>query len=93
MTQQAGRDTVFLGRDQVSWSQQFFGHDTVFGVATKFPGRDNLLGCDSFWTATCFSSPTCRGYNFFVLTRIWACEYSLERYLNLERNHEEILTI
>ena len=67
-----------------------FGRDTVFRVATKFPGRDSLLGRDSFWTTTYFSSPTCRDHNFFVLTRIWACEYSLERYLNVECNHEEI---
>ena len=79
-----GRDTVFLGHGQVSRSRQFFGRDTVFGVATKFPGRDSLLGHYSFWTGTCFSSPTCRGHNFFVLTRIWACEYSLERSLNVE---------
>ena len=73
----------FLGFSSV------FGRDTVFGVATKFPGRDSLLGRESFWTATCFSSSTCRGHNFFVLTRIWACEYSLENSLNVECNHEE----
>ena len=53
-------------------------------VATEFLGRDSLLGRDNFWTATCFSSPTCRGHNFFVLTHIWACEYSLEISLNVE---------
>ena len=79
-----GRDTVILGHDQVSWSRQFFGRYTVFGVAAKFPSRD------SFWTATCFSSPTCQGHNFCVLTRIWAYEYSLERSLNVECNHEEV---
>ena len=61
-----------------------FGSDIVFLVATKFPGHDSLLGRDSFWTVTCFSSPTCRGHNFFVLTWIWACEYLLERSLNVE---------
>ena len=84
-----GLGTIFLGRDQVSWSRQFFGRGTVFGVATKFPGHDSLLGRDSFWTVTCFSSPTCRDHNFFVLTWIWACEYSLESSLNVECNHEE----
>ena len=97
-----GFSSVF-GRDTASWPRHsffrlrpsflvvtVFGRDIVFGVATKFPGRDSLLGCDSFWTATCFSSPTCRGHNFFVLTRIWACEYSLERSLNVECNHEEL---
>ena len=83
-TQQAGRDTVFLV------ATKFPGRDTVFLVATKFPGRDSLLGRDSFWITTCFSSPTCRGHNFFVLTRIWVCEYSLESYLNVEFNHVEI---
>ena len=92
-----GFSSVF-GRDTTRWSRhsffrsqpsflvatQFFGHNTVFGVATKFPGRDNLLGRDSFWTTTSFSSLTCRGHNFFVLTRIWVCEYSLESSLNVE---------
>ena len=83
-TQQAGRDTVFLV------VTKFLGCDTVFLVATKFLGCDSLLGRDSFWTATCFSSPTCRGHSFFVLTRIWECEYSLEISLNVECNHVEI---
>ena len=78
-----GFSSVF-GHDTASWlwhsffrsrpsflvATVFFGHDTVFGVATKFPGHDSLLGRDSFWTATCFSSPTCRDHNFFILTRI-----------------------
>ena len=34
-------------------------------------GRDINSGHDiKFWTATGFSSLTCRGHNFFVLTRI-----------------------
>ena len=90
------RNTVFLGRDQVSWSRhsflgsrQFFGRDTVFLGSRQFFGRDTVFwGRDSFWTATYFSSPTCRGHNFFILTRIWACEYSLESSLNVECNHE-----
>ena len=54
-------------------------------------GRDIRSGRDiNFWTATGFSSLTCRGHNFFVLTRIWACEYSLERSLNVECSHEGI---
>ena len=80
----------FFGHEKVSWSRQFFGRDTAFLVATKFPDRDSLLGRDSFWKATCFSSPICRGHNFFILTRIWACEYSLEISLNVECKHEEI---
>ena len=67
-----------------------FGRDTVFLVVTKFPGHDSLLGRDSFWTATCFSSPTCHGHNLFVLTRIWACKDSLERYMNEEFNQGRI---
>ena len=62
-----------------------FGHDTGFLVATQFPGRDQVFWLRPiFWTATDFSSLTCRGHNFFVLTRIWACEYSLESSLNVE---------
>ena len=66
----------FLGFYSVS------GHDT---------GRDIKSGRDIiFWTATGFSSLTCRGHNFFVLTRIWACEYSLESSLNVECSYEGI---
>ena len=57
------------------------GHDT---------GHDILPVATYFLTVTCFSSPTCRGHNFFILTRIWACEYSLERSLNVECSHEGI---
>ena len=54
-------------------------------------GRDIKSGRDIiFWTATGFSSLTCQGHNFFVLTRIWACEYSLESSLNVECSHEGI---
>ena len=54
-------------------------------------GRDIKSGRDIiFWTTTGFSSLTCRGHNFFVLTRIWACEYSLESSLNVECSHEGI---
>ena len=35
----------FLGFSSVF---EFPGRDTVFGVATKFPSRDSLLGRDSF---------------------------------------------
>ena len=38
----------FFGPKQVSWSRHFFGRNTVFLVATKFPGRDSLLDRDSF---------------------------------------------
>ena len=54
------------------------GRDITFGRDIK-SGRDII-----FWTATGFSSLTCRGHNFFVLTRIWACEYLLESSLNVE---------
>ena len=54
-------------------------------------GRDINSGRDiKFWTATGFSSLTCWGHNFFVLTRIWACEYSLESSLSVECSHEGI---
>ena len=47
--------------------------------------RDILPGHDAcrtyFPDSNYFSSPTCRAHNFFFLTRIWACEYSLEKYL------------
>ena len=75
----------FLGFCSVS------GRDTGRDIKS---GRDINSGHDiKFWTATGFSSLTCRGHNFFVLTRIWACEYSLERSLNVECIHEGILTI
>ena len=60
------------------------GHDINSGRDIK-SGRDII-----FWKATGFSSLTCRGHNFFVLTRIWACEYSLESSLNVECSHEGI---
>ena len=61
------------------------GRHTACLVTTQF------LGCDTAcWTTACFSSPTCQGHNFFVLTRIWACEVSLENSLNVECNHEGI---
>ena len=85
------RDTGFLvatqfpGRDQVFWLRP------SFLVATQFPGRDTISWSRLiFWTATDFSSLTCRGHNFFVLTRIWACEYSLESSLNVECRNEGI---
>ena len=54
-------------------------------------GRDINSGRDiKFWTTIGFSSLTCRGHNFFVLTRIWACEYLLESSLNVECSHEGI---
>ena len=72
-----------------------------FSSFCSISGRD--IGCDItsgrdiksgrniiFWTTTGFSSLTCRGHNFFVLTRIWACEYLLESSLNVECSHEEI---
>ena len=70
-----GRDSL-LGRDT--------GRD-ILPVATYFH-----LVATYFLTATCFSSPTCRGHNFFILTRIWACEYSLESSWNVECSHEGI---
>ena len=74
---------------------------TYFLVATYFLSRhtfwsrhtscrDILPVATYFLTATCFFSPTCRGHNFFILTRIWACEYSLERSLNVECRHDGI---
>ena len=72
----------FLGFCSVS------GRDTGRDIKS---GRDINSGRDiKFWTATGFSSLTCRGHNFFVLTRIWACEYSLESSLNLECSHKGI---
>ena len=71
--------TQFPGRDQVFWSRH------SFLVGTQFPGHDKVSG-----QQLVFSSPTCRGHNFFVLTRIWVCEYSLESSLNVECSHEEI---
>ena len=72
----------------------FLGFCSVSGRDT---GHDIKSGCDinsgrdiKFWTATGFSSLTCRGHNFFFLTRIWACEYSLESFLNVEYSHEGI---
>ena len=49
---------------------------TFFGFVATFISAQLLV-----------SSPTHRGHNFFILTRIWACEVSLERYLNVECNH------
>ena len=72
----------------------FLGFCSIFGRNTGRnikSGRDINSGRDiKFWTATGFSSLTCRGHNFFVLTRIWACEYSLEISLNVECRHEGI---
>ena len=56
-------------------------------------GRDTIPIATYFLTAACFSSPTCRDHNFFILTRISACEYSLESSLNVEFIHGEFLTI
>ena len=67
---------LFLGFCSVS------GRDTGRDINS---GRDIKSGRDIiFWTATGFSSLTCWGHNFFVLIRIWACEYSVERSLNVE---------
>ena len=77
----SGRDT---GRDIKS------GRDINSGRNIK-SGRDINSGRDiKFSTAIGFSSLTCRGHNFFVFTRIWACEYSLESSLNVECSHEGI---
>ena len=59
--------------------------DILLLVATYFP-----MSRHTFLTAACFFSLTCRSHNFFVLARIWACEYSLERSLNVECSHEGI---
>ena len=68
-----------------------FGRDTGFLVATKFSGCNTISWSRLiFWIAIGFSSLTCRGHNFFVLTRIWACEYSLENSLNVECIHVRI---
>ena len=77
----SGRD---IGRDIKSRRDINSGHDIKSGRAIN-SGRDI-----KFWTATGFSSLTCRGHNFFVLTRIWACEYSLEISLNVECSHKGI---
>ena len=54
-------------------------------VATQFSmSRHSFLLCDK---KIC---PTYRGHNFFVLTRILACEVSLESSFNVECNHEYI---
>ena len=72
----------------------FLGLCSVSGLDTGRDiksGRDINSGRDiKFWTGIGFSSLTCRGHNFFVLTRIWACEYSLERSLDVECRHERI---
>ena len=77
----SGRDT---GRNIKS------GRDINSGGDIKSGGDINSGRDIKFWTATGFSSLTCRGHNFFVLTRIWACEYSLESSLNVECSHEGI---
>ena len=59
--------------------------DILLLVATYFP-----MSRHTFLTAASFFSPICRSHNFFVLTRIWACEYSLESSLNVECSHEGI---
>ena len=63
---------------------------SFYRVIGRDTGRDTGLSRHQIWTATGFSSLTCRGHDFFVLTRIWACEYSLERSLNVECSHEGI---
>ena len=95
--QHSGRDKAFY-RDKACLSRhrsrhtacRDIGHDILL-VATT--GRDILLVATYFPDSSLFFSPTCRGHNFFVLTRIWACEYSLERSLNVECSHEGIGTI
>ena len=73
----SGRD-INSGRDIKS------GRGINSGCDIK-SGRDINSGRDiKFWTATGFSSLTCRGHNFFVLSRIWECDYSLESSLNVE---------
>ena len=47
-----------------------------------------VLQYNSSPTSFCFFFSTCQGHNFFVISRIWACEVSLETYLNVEYNHE-----
>ena len=86
-----------IGRDTASWSRHRF---VATQVATQVcrdtvrdTARDTGLSRHQIWTATGFSSLTCRGHNFFVLTRIWACEYSLESSLNVECSHDGIGTI
>ena len=81
--------TYSPGRDIPSCHDIPPGRD-ILPVATYFLSRHTFLVATYFLTATCFSSPTCRGHNFFILTRSWACEYSLERYLNVEFSHEGI---
>ena len=86
-----GCDTVFFVTTKFSCSDTISWSRPSFLVATKFSGCNTISWSRvSFWTATCFSSPTCRGHNFFILTRIWACEYSLERYLNVKCRNERI---
>ena len=95
-----------IGRDTASWSRHRSRHRFVATqLATQVCAtqlatqvcrdtvRDTGLSRHQIWTATGFSSLTCRGHNFFVLTRIWACEYSLESSLNVECSHEGIGTI
>ena len=55
--------------------------NSVSLLQQKTVSRHSFLLCDR---KLC---PTCPGHNFFVLTRIWACEVSLERSLNVECNH------
>ena len=86
--QHSGRDILLLVATSVAMSRHTaacrdIGRDILL-VATYFPCRDIFL------TAAYFFSPTCRSHNFFILARIWACEYSLERSLNVECSHEGI---
>ena len=60
----------------------FLCRDMVSLLQQKTMSRHSFLLCNIKLY------PTCRGHNFFVLTRIWACEVSLEISLNVEWNHE-----
>ena len=87
----SGRDKTFLSRQSFlvatlvatyCLSRHWSRHTSCRDI-----GRDTIPVATYFLTAACFSSPTCRGHNFFILTRIWACEYSLESSWNLQFSH------
>ena len=96
----SGRDKAFLSRHWSSMSRHTaacrdIGRDVAtYCCLSRHQSRHTAACRDilpmsrhAFLTAACFFPPTCRGHNSFVLTRIWACEYSLESSLNVECIH------
>ena len=91
----SGRD---VGRDIKSGcdvkSVATSGRDINYGRDIKsrhqFWPRHQICSRHHFLDSNWFFFTNLSGHNFFVLTRIWACEYSLEISLNVECSHEEI---